>query len=220
MTCGIYEIVNKQENRSYIGQSMDIERRWKTHLYMNPLNTCNNLLPTLELYHENPELVDFSIIQEIPDFYQKEELSFILSIYEKHELELRGGPKSENVINVMPISIPAVPPSILDEHKLPSFTSVEDVVAGISKWNYEQRFRRIDEPSFEEKYFESLQIIEDLEKKLEDNIISPKVKMSQEYEVFRLKQRIAQLEDENAELNNRVDFWKERCAHWRNLNGE
>lgn len=220
MTCGIYEIVNKQENRSYIGQSMDIERRWKAHLYMNPLNTCNNLLPTLELYHENPELVEFSIIQEIPDFYQKEELSFILSIYEKHELELRGGPKSENVINVMPISIPAVPPSILDKHKLPSFTSVEDVVAGISKWNYEQRFRRIDETSFEEKYFESLQIIEDLEKKLEDNIISPKVKMSQEYEVFRLKQRIAQLEDENAELNNRVDFWKERCAYWRNLNGE
>ena len=220
MTCGIYEIVNKQENRSYIGQSMDIERRWKAHVYMNPLNTCNNLLPTLELYHENPELVDFSIIQKIPDFYQKEELSFILSIYEKHELELRGGPKSENVINVMPISIPAVPPSILDKHKLPSFASVEDVVAGISKWNYEQRFRRIDETSFKEKYFESLQIIEDLEKKLEDNIISPKVKMSQEYEVFRLKQRIAQLEDENAELNNRVDFWKERCAHWRNLNGE
>ena len=220
MTCGIYEIVNKQEDRSYIGQSIDIEKRWKAHLYMNPLNTCNNLLPTLELYHENPELVEFSIIQEIPDFYQKEELSFILSIYEKHELELRGGPKSENVINVMPISMPAVPPSILDEHKLPSFASVEDVVAGISKWNHEQRFRRIDEPSFEEKYFESLQIIEDLEKKLEDNIISPKVKMSQEYEVFRLKQRIAQLEDENAELNNRVDFWKERCAHWRNLNGE
>ena len=194
MTCGIYEIVNKQENRSYIGQSMDIERRWKAHLYMSPLNTCNNLLPTLELYHENPELVDFSIIQEIPDFYQKEELSFILSIYEKHELELRGGPKSENVINVRPISMPAVPPSILDKHKLPSFASVEDVVAGISKWNYEQRFRRIDETSFEE--------------------------MSQEYEVFRLKQRIAQLEDENAELNNRVDFWKERCAHWRKLNGE
>ena len=220
MTCGIYEIVNKQEDRSYIGQSIDIEKRWKAHLYMNPLNTCNNLLPTLELYHENPELVEFSIIQEIPDFYQKEELSFILSIYEKHELELRGGHKSENVINVMPISIPAVPPSILDKHKLPSFTSIEDVVAGISKWNYEQRFRRIDEHSFEEKYFESLQIIAKKKKKLEDNIISPKVKMSQEYEVFRLKQRIAQLEDENAELNNRVDFWKERCAHWRNLNGE
>ena len=30
--CGIYKITNKINNKSYIGQSKDIQRRWKEHI--------------------------------------------------------------------------------------------------------------------------------------------------------------------------------------------
>lgn len=33
MTTGIYEIVNKVNGKTYIGSSVDIEKRWKNHLY-------------------------------------------------------------------------------------------------------------------------------------------------------------------------------------------
>ena len=32
MSCGIYKITNKINGHSYIGQSIDIERRWKKHI--------------------------------------------------------------------------------------------------------------------------------------------------------------------------------------------
>jgi len=31
MTCGIYKITNKKDDKIYIGQSKNIEKRWKTH---------------------------------------------------------------------------------------------------------------------------------------------------------------------------------------------
>ena len=31
MTCGIYAIVNSTNDKVYIGQAIDIERRWKHH---------------------------------------------------------------------------------------------------------------------------------------------------------------------------------------------
>jgi hypothetical protein len=31
--CGIYQITNKINNKIYIGQSIDIERRWNQHMY-------------------------------------------------------------------------------------------------------------------------------------------------------------------------------------------
>ena len=32
MTCGIYKIENKINGKVYIGQSIEIERRWQKHL--------------------------------------------------------------------------------------------------------------------------------------------------------------------------------------------
>ena len=49
---------------------------------------------------------------------------------------------------------------------------------------------------------------------------SPKKQMSRDYELFKLKQRVAQLEDEKFELEERVEFWKNRCTYWREMNGE
>ena len=86
MTCGIYEIINKKNNTSYIGQSIDIEKRWKAHLYMNPLNTNNNLKPTLQLANENPDLLILRFSNLLYDVYTKEEMKSIISLYEKHEV--------------------------------------------------------------------------------------------------------------------------------------
>ena len=32
MSCGIYKFTNKNNNKSYIGQSINIEKRFKEHL--------------------------------------------------------------------------------------------------------------------------------------------------------------------------------------------
>lgn len=33
MSCGIYVIINEENNKKYVGQSINIENRWKQHLY-------------------------------------------------------------------------------------------------------------------------------------------------------------------------------------------
>lgn len=191
MTCGIYEIINKQDGTVYIGQSMDIERRWKVHLQLNPLNTNLNLKPTLELYHENRDLVEFNIVYDIYEkLFDENEIKFVLSVYEKHELELRGGHKSDKVINERPISIPAVPPSILLNESLPDFVSNDDLLFGISKWQKEEIHRNM------------------YRKSRELGIVNP-----QSDEI------ILDLEDEVASLENQVNFWKARCAYWRKKHG-
>lgn len=38
MSCGIYKITNKINNKTYIGQSIDIEKRWKQHIYRSSLS--------------------------------------------------------------------------------------------------------------------------------------------------------------------------------------
>lgn len=39
MTCGIYAIINKETNQIYIGQSIDIERRFKEHIHQKDLSS-------------------------------------------------------------------------------------------------------------------------------------------------------------------------------------
>lgn len=33
MTCGIYQVVNQVNSKSYIGQSRNIKQRWRQHIY-------------------------------------------------------------------------------------------------------------------------------------------------------------------------------------------
>lgn len=223
MTCGIYEIINKKNNTSYIGQSIDIEKRWKAHLYMNPLNTNNNLKPTLQLANENPDLVDFKILKSFcKDLYTKEEMKFILSLYEKHEVELRGGVESDKVINVNPIHIPEVNPLILNKYSLPDFVNYKDVVNSFEKWCQGYEWRKMREPNYKELHDDLLNRNIELSGRISELEMenSPKKQMSRDYELFKLKQRVAQLEDEKFELEERVEFWKNRCTYWREMNGE
>ena len=193
MTCGIYEIKNKRDGTVYIGQSVNIENRWRAHKNMNPINTSNNLKPTLELYNENPNLVEFNIILDIyPELYSsEEELKFILSIHEKHELSLIGGHTSPEVINERPVIIPAVPPTILVGNKLPDFVDSDDVLNSIGKLAHEKEISAIF-----------------------DNV-KKEVRVVQEDS--HLQQQVCQLEDEVESLKDQVSFWKSRCAHWRSV---
>ena len=132
MTCGVYEIVNKETNQSYIGRSINIESRWVAH----KSSPTDNMYPTIELYETNPKMVEFKIIREInEEYFNKEELKFITSACELYEINQRGGSDSDNLINMRDGDILACPPSILSKREmLPKCIDVEDILYGIEKW--------------------------------------------------------------------------------------
>ena len=59
MTIGIYCITERTTGLAYIGQSVDIHRRWRQHQRLRPLSEydyaieqecCSGLLDTMEIY--------------------------------------------------------------------------------------------------------------------------------------------------------------------------
>ena len=70
MTCGIYMIKNKKTGQMYIGQSIDIERRWKEHCngyskkhsYIDSKYGENNFI--LKIITELPENKNLLLIHE------------------------------------------------------------------------------------------------------------------------------------------------------------
>ena len=61
MTCGIYKIENKINGKSYIGQSANIERRWKDHKTHYKIND-EPLYNEMKLY--GIENFEWSVIEE------------------------------------------------------------------------------------------------------------------------------------------------------------
>lgn len=59
MTCGIYKIENKINKKIYIGQSIEIENRWKKHLY-----TKDDFLIHRAIQKYGKQCFDFSILEE------------------------------------------------------------------------------------------------------------------------------------------------------------
>lgn len=64
MTSGIYKIENKKTGQIYIGQSKNIERRFKTH--------CSCLPVDIAIAIEGVDNFDFSIIEETDNLYEQE----------------------------------------------------------------------------------------------------------------------------------------------------
>ncbi|OUQ14271.1 hypothetical protein B5E87_03670 [Massilimicrobiota sp. An142] len=63
MTIGIYMIKNRINSKKYIGQSINIEKRWKDHIKMSHTNIRNNhLYNALKKY--GIENFDFSVLEE------------------------------------------------------------------------------------------------------------------------------------------------------------
>lgn len=67
MTCGIYKIYNTIEDKCYIGQSLDIEKRWKGHV--NELKKGKHINKKLQLAFDKYgiEAFEFSILKEVED---------------------------------------------------------------------------------------------------------------------------------------------------------
>lgn len=60
---GIYKITNKQSNKSYIGQSNDIERRWQEHCAPNRWETSNNYID-IAIHKHGKENFSFEVLEE------------------------------------------------------------------------------------------------------------------------------------------------------------
>ena len=67
MTCGIYMIKNKRNDKVYIGKSKNIEQRWKEHINMlnNHKHHCYKLQEDWNLFNEDS--FEFLTLQSCPE---------------------------------------------------------------------------------------------------------------------------------------------------------
>ncbi len=95
MSCGIYKITNKINNKVYIGKSIYIERRWYEHKTdMNDINKQNHLYNAMRKYGKDNFL--FEIIELCPkdnNILTEREIYWInyYNSYEEGYNETRGG---------------------------------------------------------------------------------------------------------------------------------
>lgn len=201
LTCGIYEIKNNETNKVYIGQSVNIEKRWQSHLNLNPINTSQNLMPTLKLAKQSPEMVELNIIHTIiQEGFEDYDIKFILSVYERYELNRKGGHTADNTINVRPVTLPMCSPKILKYPNIKNFVDESEILKSIAEW-------------FEQKEYASF-ISKENTYSIDDITVA-----SYEDKINTLQKRINELLDEQLSLENMITFWKGRCGYWRDLNG-
>lgn len=94
MTCGIYLIENKQTKQKYIGQSVNIERRWKEHCLYKDIETSR--LERSMKKHGNKNFI-ITIIEEtennnkILDSREKYWINFYNTYKDKNHYNLTNG---------------------------------------------------------------------------------------------------------------------------------
>lgn len=71
MTCGIYKIVNKRTGETYIGQSQNIEKRWKKH--ESDLRNNKHSNQRIQKDYDNGDSFLFTILEQTK--FDKEELN-------------------------------------------------------------------------------------------------------------------------------------------------
>lgn len=79
MSCGIYKITNKLNNKSYIGQSIHIEDRWKEHIWgkgNHPLH--------LDIIKDGLENFNFEILEECSQEQLLEREKFWITYYDTY----------------------------------------------------------------------------------------------------------------------------------------
>ena len=89
MSCGIYKIKNKVNGKVYIGQSIDIEKRWQRHI--GNINTSDEKKYNLYLYQAirkyGIENFEFSIIEECDQSLLDKKESYWIKYYNSHNKE-------------------------------------------------------------------------------------------------------------------------------------
>lgn len=80
--CGIYKITNKITGEAYIGQSVDIHRRWQQHRKA-PYSgkKCAKYPLYRDAIHYGWELFDFSIIEQCPKDYLDMRETYWINFY-------------------------------------------------------------------------------------------------------------------------------------------
>lgn len=114
MTCGIYLIKNKKTGQKYIGQSIDIERRWSEHKRYGQYRNDSYIDRAINKYGENNfELI---IIEETPIYLLNEREEYWISFYntfedKKHYNLTPGG-------EFAPSRVPEIAKKILEKRDL------------------------------------------------------------------------------------------------------
>lgn len=89
MSCGIYKITNLINNKVYIGQSVDIEERWKHH--RSNINTTDTKKRNLYIYQAmrkyGIENFEFSILEECDKSLLNEKEEYWIEYYHSHNKE-------------------------------------------------------------------------------------------------------------------------------------
>lgn len=108
---GIYSVVNKINNKIYIGQSIDIERRWEQHKYGK-----GNLILRNSIKKNGIENFEFNILETI-DVLDKTKLEIIteLTQLEQKWFDLEKPFLKENAYNIQKTSKPNLTPN-RDKH--------------------------------------------------------------------------------------------------------
>lgn len=81
MKCGVYKIVNKVNGKMYIGQSVDIERRWREHIYNVGYDYRKNHLYSA-MRKDGLDNFVFSVIVECDEYMLDEFEIGIIKLYE------------------------------------------------------------------------------------------------------------------------------------------
>lgn len=101
--CGVYQIKNKINGKIYIGQSIDIERRWEQHRYGKGSLILKNAIKKYGLGK-----FEFSILEEIK-FTNKKEIIKLLTELEQKWFDLKKPYLKENGYNQNKTSKPNIP---------------------------------------------------------------------------------------------------------------
>lgn len=84
MTKGIYKLTNTKDNKVYIGQSIDIENRFKDHMYLLK-NNQHHAYKLQRLYNQNKNVKSFKVTFEILEVVNNEDH---LSVREQYYIDL------------------------------------------------------------------------------------------------------------------------------------
>lgn len=96
--CGIYKITNKFTGESYIGQSIDIHRRWKQHLNNVKLGNKKVKYPLYrDMLYYGSQNFRFEILEECPreflDIREEFWIKFYDTIHQYNQIMPKENPR-------------------------------------------------------------------------------------------------------------------------------